>query len=150
MKNHLSFACIIAGLISASGAFAAANIPTGGPVTIEACPLLSENVTVNLSSNVQGAFSCNVDTGAIKVATCSEGGSRKVTTQACSVTPTPTDDDPDAVTWNDPSCSDSTPTFVTGTQGVGFFATSKGGQVAAKNMASACSDTSVANIDGLD
>lgn len=150
MKKNLSSIVLLAALGFSSGAFAAANIPTGGPVTTDACPLLSESVTINLSSNVQGAFSCDVETGAIKVATCSEAGSRKVTTQPCTSTPAPTTDDPDAVEWNNASCSESTPTFVTGTEGVGFFATSKGGQVAAKNMATACSNTSVVNIDGLD
>lgn len=143
MKKTLVNIALMAVVGFSGSAIAAANFVNGTAVTPDDCPLLAENVTINLSNNVKGAYSCNVASGTIKAATCSEGGSRKATTAPC-VFDEATD------TWNNAACNESTPNFTTSELGKAFYGSSKGGQIATMDLTAACSDASVAAVDKLD
>lgn len=61
----------------------AAEIVSNGPISPDDCSLLSESVSINLSANVRGAWACDEVTQNIKVATCSQIGSRRPLTVQC-------------------------------------------------------------------
>lgn len=98
---------LFVGTACISSAFAADNTGTtmGGPITTTQCSLLTEDVTINLSNAVFGAYACNTADNIIAVATCHPSGRKGPATVQCSVaagqgcvaTPA-TDDDPDVGT----------------------------------------------------
>lgn len=71
--------------ISATSAFAADNTGTvmSGAVATTDCSLLSEDVNINLSANVFGAYACNTADNVIAVATCHPNGRKGAVQVAC-------------------------------------------------------------------
>lgn len=140
---------ILAALL-ASSAFmsfnvSAAAIPNDGVVDTDACSLLGEEVTLSLSNNVSGAYSCDEITSTIKVGACHKAGSRKAMTVNCAVIVPANGTDP--AVYNDDSCTGVGPdhTFQSSNYR-GFVASSRGGSTAAKDLGGACTPTTA---DGL-
>ncbi|WP_417791991.1 hypothetical protein [Stutzerimonas xanthomarina] len=120
---------LVAGLTMSTQVFAAdagSVIPSGTAIatTTAGCSLLSEDVTINLSNNVFGAYACNVTDNIIGVATCHPTGRKGNVTVAC---------DPTAA--NAPTgctaTSSTAPTVGTASVqgGLAFTASSQGGRV---------------------
>ena len=97
------------------------------------CILLAENVTVNLSSGVNGAFRCSQAFGEARVGTCHVAGSRTGQTVTCAFTPSDEGQsqfgDP-AVQgdWNGVGCADEESTFEISDRRY-YSANSRGGRV---------------------
>lgn len=158
MKKILLAVFVAAGTISS---FASATpIASGTPIQPgnQGCQLLSEAVTINLSSNVQGAYTCNVANNTMRVATCHQGGSRKQATVACAVVDVVPGVGGAAATnvWNDDSCSDAgaaaaTPAaphqFLSSSLGKAYTASTAGGSVAGVSLGAVC--TSTAPVDAV-
>ena len=150
MKKFIASLAAVAALTSVS--VFATEITSGTPIQAgnQGCDLLAEAVTINLSTNVNGAYACNSANNTIRVATCHSGGSRKSGTIACAVVNVipgvggglPVNE------YNDPEC-DGTPdqTFDSSSSGKGFQASTAGGSVAATSLGSACTSASV--VDDL-
>lgn len=62
----------------------AGTLITGGKVSEQQCELLNQEVSLQLSNGVSGAWSCDQKTKNIKVAVCSHNGSTTPTTITCS------------------------------------------------------------------
>ncbi|MCQ4304957.1 hypothetical protein [Stutzerimonas frequens] len=139
MKKILTCLALASTLFAANSY--AAEIKSGTPITADAagCELLAQDVTINLSSNVFGAYSCQKANNVIKVATCHKAGSRKIETIKCAVVDK--DEDGNSV-WNDSSCKDTDSTFESQNFGKAAFATTGGGSVAAKSLAAYCDSAS--------
>ncbi|MBU0562777.1 MAG: hypothetical protein KJ890_04475 [Gammaproteobacteria bacterium] len=105
------------------------------------CPVLADNVTLNLSTRVKGAYTCNEVTNSIKIATCHESGSRKARTGVCAGTPS--EDDPDVMDWNLPGCTSAGQEIVLGPDYKGFYAITTGGAVVDKQLGGNCTDATV-------
>ena len=77
MKKIAASIALVIGTLSAP-AFAT-EITSGTPIQAgnQGCELLADAVSINLSSNVYGAYNCVKDNNTIRVATCHKGGSRK-------------------------------------------------------------------------
>lgn len=128
------------GLVCAFSA-SAAPISSNTPITPALCAVLADNVTLNLSTRVKGAYECDEVTNSIKVATCHESGSRKARTGICAGTPNPTD--PDVTDWNFPGCSTAGQEVVLGPDYKGFYAITTGGAVVDKQLGGNCTDATV-------
>lgn len=61
----------------------AAELVSNEPISSDNCPLLSESVSITLSANVRGAWTCDEFTRNIKVATCSLIGSHRPVSVQC-------------------------------------------------------------------
>ena len=135
MKKYLIGLAMATSIFAANGY--AAEIKSGTPITADAagCELLSQKVTINLSSNVFGAFSCQKANNVIKVATCHKGGNRKIETIKCAVVDK---DEAGNSVWNDSSCKSTDDTFESQNFGKAAFATTAGGSVAAKSLSGFC------------
>ncbi len=158
MKSIFS-ALLICGAMGMSGAaFAAAEAgtlnsgntigPTGDSAATHTCSLLGSQVQINLSNNVEAAFSCNFASSTIRTGTCHVAGSRAPRTVTCASTPVVDDDGQPtgAVTWNAAGCGPDVPT-VTVTDRAAFTASSQGGSVSVTDLQGAtCSDDSVAAL----
>lgn len=132
-KNILALLFIsAAGISTLAGA---AEIKSGTAITTADCKLLGEQVTLNLSNNVSGAYSCNEITSTINVAACHKAGSRKSMDVKCAIV-TPEDGATPAV-WNNGSCKATTDTFESSDYR-GYVASSKGGSVAQKELGGNC------------
>ncbi|QLF92945.1 hypothetical protein HW090_06955 [Pseudomonas sp. ABC1] len=126
----------------------ASATPISSGVPIQAgnagCELLSEAVTINLSSNVYGAYHCDLDNNVIRIATCHKAGSRKKSTVNCAVVNV----NNGVNEWNDASCSDAKAeaaanggaahTFETNDKGKAFSVSTSGGIVGAVSLDAAC------------
>lgn len=143
MKNILS--AFVAGLALVSANAFATAIPNDGLVDTTACSLLGEQVTLSLSNNVSGAYSCDEITSTIKVGACHKAGSRKAMTVLCAVVVPANGADP--AVYNDDSCTGVGPdnTFQSSNYR-GYVASSRGGSTAAKDLGGACT---AATADGL-
>lgn len=137
MKKTIGFAFLMGGMLASSFAMATA-ITSGGQITTQDCSLLGEAVTLNLSNNVSGSYSCVEATSTITIAACHSAGSRNTTTVACVNSAGP--NDPPA--WNDASCTDATDEFEI-TDFRGFRASSQGGRVGAVALGGACTAATV-------
>jgi hypothetical protein len=158
MKKLLLSAFLAASTISS---FASATaVQSGTPIQAgnQGCQLLSEAVTINLSSNVNGAYTCNVNNNTMRVATCHEGGSRKQATIACAVVDIVTPAGGVATNvWNDPTCTDAKAAaaaaggaaheFTSSSLGKAYSASTAGGSVAPVSLDAVC--TSAAQADGV-
>lgn len=106
-------------------------IPSGTAITAGAgndCSLLSEDVTINLSNNVFGAYACNTTDNVIAVATCHPTGRKGNVQVACD----PTDANaPEGCAATDASA----PTVGTATVlgGLAYTASTSGGSVTGTN-----------------
>ncbi|GIZ11644.1 hypothetical protein [Pseudomonas sp. NCCP-436] len=150
MKKIVASFIAVAGIFSTS-AFAT-PISSGTPIQPgnQGCALLSEAVTINLSSNVYGAYNCNVANNTIRVATCHKGGSRKQATIACAVVdiiPGENGAD-DTIVMNDDSCPTTNyegVTFQSNSLGKGYLASTAGGSVAASSLTAICDSATPVN-----
>lgn len=126
---------LILGLGFSVAGFAADDTGTaftdGAPITANAagCSLLNEDVRINLSNNVYGAYACNTTSNRIAVATCHPNG-MKGTWNVPIMVP-----DPD---WVDPSDGSTAPMIDSGeteeaSGGRAYTASSDGGKVIAAN-----------------
>lgn len=146
MKKIIASFVVAAGIFSAP-AFAT-PIASGTPIQPgnAGCELLAEAVTISLSSNVYGAYNCDVDNNTIRVATCHKGGSRKQATVACAVVNVVTNDDGTTTNvMNDPSCPTTdfaAATFETSSLGKGYLASTAGGSVAPSSLEAICDSAS--------
>ncbi|MDO9622714.1 MAG: hypothetical protein Q7J46_01805 [Pseudomonas sp.] len=148
MKKLLLSVFIAASTISSFAS--AAPIASGTPIQPgnTGCQLLSEAVTINLSSNVYGAYTCSTATNVMRVATCHQGGSRKQATVACAiVNVVPASGGGTTNVWNDTSCTDAraaTATteaphqFTSSSLGKAYSASTAGGSVAAVSLGAVC------------
>lgn len=117
-------------------------IPADGAVSAGAgnngCELLSENIRVNLSANVVGAFNCNVATNTIWVGTCHNAGSRNPSLTCAQIG---FEDDGTTPKFNHEDC-DATGTVIEDAADFrGFFAQTSGGSVAPSFLGGSCSAT---------
>lgn len=156
MKKILLSAFLAASTISSFAS--AAAIQSGTPIQAgnQGCQLLSEAVTINLSSNVNGAYTCNVANNTMRVATCHQGGSRKQATVACAVVDieTPAGGGAAVNVWNDDSCSDAKAAaaatggpaheFTSSSLGKAFAASTAGGSVAPVSLGAVCTSSAPA------
>ncbi|MDH0103822.1 hypothetical protein N7320_21115 [Stutzerimonas stutzeri] len=138
MKNIFA-SVIIASSLFAANSFAA-TITSGTAIQPgnQGCELLAQAVTINLSSNVYGAYNCVKENNVIKVATCHKAGSRKKETVKCAAVDK---DEDDNTVWNDASCEGKTgedAVFETDNKGKGYFATTAGGSVGAMSLSAFC------------
>lgn len=132
MKKFILSAVIIGAL--SSNAIAADDAGTAIPtqkITMTDCSLLTEDVKVNLSSNVFGAYACNTTRNIIGVATCHPGGRKGNVSVSCSM------GDPNAnpAVPADPGCTAGADGKGTKTVqgGIAYQANSGGGQVTGTN-----------------
>lgn len=135
MKKFLTALTVASCFFAANGY--ATEIKSGTAITADAagCELLAQEVTINLSSNVFGAYACQKANNVIKVATCHKAGSRKIETIKCAVVDK--DDDGNSI-WNGSDCKTTDDTFQSQNFGKAAFATTAGGSVAAKSLAAYC------------
>jgi len=150
MKNIVAAIILSASAFSAP-AFATA-ITSGTPIQPgnAGCELLAEAVTINLSSNVYGAYNCDKSNNTIRVGTCHKGGSRKQATINCAVVNTSMVDGKEVIVMNDDTCPKedyAKATFVSSSAGKAFLASTSGGSVAAGSLATPCD--SAAPVDTL-
>lgn len=145
--KKIAYVLIAASLGLSSSAFAAGTaLPSTGVVTTGTgglCELLSEQIKVNLSANVSGAFNCDVPTNTITVGTCHNAGSRN---PSVTCTQIGTDED-DAPIYNVDSCTAETVGDVVEAAGPdyrGFFGQTSGGSVGAAFLAGTCSAAKIA------
>lgn len=139
---------LLAGLSASFAATAATNITSGSVIDNTACVLLGDNVTLNLSKSVSGAYSCDETSSTIKVATCHATGSRKPTQVACAST---TDATTGEAVWNDASCDGTANQTFEIADYRAFAASSQGGSVMTVNLGGNCTDGTVAGLgDYLD
>lgn len=143
MKSILSKVAIAA-LVTFPLIASAAPIPSGTPITTTNCTLLGEQVTLNMSNNVSGAYACDETASTITVAACHKAGSRKPTDITCAIV-TPANGTTPAE-YNDDSCTGAPNQTFEITDYRGYVATSQGGSVAAKDLGGNCTATS---IEGL-
>lgn len=137
MKKTIVSAFLLGSFFVSTAAMATA-IVSGGQITTAACTLLGEAVTLNLSNNVSGSYSCVEATSTITIAACHSAGSRNTTTVACVNSAAPTD----PADWNDASCTAATDNFEI-TDFRGYRASSQGGRVGAVALGGACTAASV-------
>ena len=147
MKKIISVLLVAGGIGVSFGAHAealnASSATTIGPEGGSApatCVLLGENVTINLSRAVHGAYECDEATNAIKIATCHETGSRKATVVNC----TAQGEEPN-ITYTPEGCTAETPSIEI-TDYRGFNANSRGGGVGTAQLGGSCEDSTVEAI----
>lgn len=150
MKKIVASFIVTAGIFSAP-AFAT-PITSGTPIQAgnQGCALLGEAVTISLSSNVFGAYNCDVANNTIRVATCHKGGSRKQATIACAVVNVIPGQNgaADTIVMNDDSCPTTNfenSTFTSSSLGKGFLASTAGGSVAAASLGAICDSANPVN-----
>lgn len=143
MKKIAQAVAFMMGAALSGSAFAVTAFTVSDSVTAGTagdCPLLSDAVTLSVSSNVVGAWDCNETTAIIKVAACHQGGSRD-TGVACS-----TDNDTSTTTWDAPDgCTTNTgnstiPSFKA------FGSTSEGGVMGEYSMDQRCETGQITGI----
>lgn len=138
-KNILAALFVVgAGLSFAAGA----TEITSTAITPAVCPLLGEDVVLNLSKNNKGDYSCDEATSTIRVGACNTGGSRTPLTVQCALTSAP---GVTPVTYNGSSCAGTatTDTFII-SNFRGYVANSKGGSVAVVDLGGQCTAASIA------
>lgn len=145
--KKLGFAALfVLGFASSASALTITSGDSIGPDGDQECVVLGEQVRLNLSRGVLGVFECTEASNSIDIATCHEAGSR--TNQlGCVVSGT------DAATgnpvYNDPLCNAGnvgTTVTLPEPRYRGFAASTTGGSVNARQLASNCS---IGNIESL-
>lgn len=139
------FACalFVASIAVTPTVFAEAlAIPDTGEVKAGAagdCKLLSEDVKINLSSNVSGALNCDVATNTITIGTCHNAGSRLASLKCAQIG---TDPNSNAPIFNDDGCTSAMVAAGESIEGTpdfrGFFAQTSGGSVAPAFLGGTC------------
>ncbi|MNF50702.1 hypothetical protein D3C84_320040 [compost metagenome] len=144
MKKNILAALFFAGMgasvvASAANQAADAGFEGQGIVSSTECALLADTVTLNLSKNVVGAYSCDEATSVIVVAACHKGGSRSEKQVACTTDPN------DNTKFLPAGCTAATGT-VPVTDYVGYSAGSNGGSIATSELGGACATGTVTGI----
>lgn len=153
--KKMNLAILVAMGLGFSGVALAAPTPMSGssPITTTDCVLLKENVNVNLSANVAGAYECTESNTTIKLAMCHATGSRKTRPFPCTIL------NPQAVSENAPAIW-SAPGCPVGTIGVppypgaveieasytGYTASSQGGAVNEEPLSGNCAQTTLGGL----
>lgn len=141
MKKLIS-ALLITGGIAASFGAHADPIVSGGTITggdAGDCVLLGENVTLNLSKDVSGAYVCEEPNSEIKIATCHKSGSRKPLLVDCVRV-----GDAEPAVYAPTGCTPGEQFEIADYRG--FTASSRGGGVATEDLGGACTDATVEAI----
>ncbi len=123
--------------------FAAEDIESGQAITGTDCVLLGDNVTLNLSNNVIGAYSCTELTSTIKVATCHSSGSRKAGNVKCVVVGENEEGDP---IFNASQCTAAGEDIEQAAAYRAYAASNKGGSVGQVALNGSCTS---ATLKGL-
>lgn len=139
MKNNILAALF---LVGAGVSFGVAAAPIDGTtITPALCGVLGEDVTLNLSKNNMGDYSCDEPNNIIRVGACNTGGSRTPLTVQCAITSasgvTP-------VTYNGAGCAgtSTTDTFIVSNYR-GYVANSSGGAVAVVDLGGSCTEATI-------
>ncbi|MDH5785904.1 MAG: hypothetical protein OEZ16_09905 [Chromatiales bacterium] len=139
-----AFLFAVAFMASAAAMAAGTAVTSGAPITNTDCTLLGETVTLNLSSNVFGAYQCIEIDNEIKVATCHKAGSRKATSLPCQVVGT--DPGTGASVYNNPACTGATGETFEIADYRGFIASSTGGSVGTTDLGGNCTAATVGGL----
>ena len=147
MKKIIPALLLVSGLgvTFAASAVELESRETIGPVDGGAdheCALLGSQVQINLSNNVEAAFSCDFATSTIRIGTCHIAGSRAPRTVTCENSAAAGD----PAVWNAVGCT-TAGTQVNITDRVAFTASSQGGSVATAQLNGAVCNASA--VDGL-
>lgn len=150
MKKKIALALIAAGAGLSFSAFAEPKaVPANGTVDANNdCTLLSENIKVNLSSGVKGAFNCDVATNTIWVGTCHTAGSRNSSLKCALIggtdeQPVYNHDECDAEAVASEKIIEGAPDFR------GFFAQTSGGSVGPAFLNGNCTEDILVAHDKL-
>ena len=127
-----------------SVASTAAEVVGGDPVSAEDCPLLSQDVVLRLSAGVSGAWACNDDAQTIKVATCSQYGSRKSINYLCAPVAVSVDGD---VRYNYAGCEADPSSSVTLAGGRFFVSSSAFAAPTLVVLDALCGDSALTSLD---
>lgn len=117
-----------------------------GPDGDQECVVLGEQVRLNLSRGVLGVFECDEASNSIDVATCHESGSRTNQLVCAVAGQDPTTGNP---LYNDPQCNSGNvgqTVTLSAPRYRGFAASTTGGSVNARQLASNCT---VGNIEAI-
>jgi hypothetical protein len=143
--KKINFAVLtVLGLGISSAALAApTNVSGSTVITTGDCVLLGEQVTLNLSANVTGAYQCTDADQTIVIGTCHASGSRKPLDVQCTAVP-----DTDPAEFEPAGCPDAEPgTKVTISNYRAYTASSRGGSVTAQELGGNCT---AATLNGLE
>lgn len=136
--NNFSRFIAVASVMATSSVALAAPI-TGNPITPNNdCALLAEQVTLNLSTNVIGAYNCDVPNTRIDIGACHQSGSRKPLVVACQATGV---DAQGNNIYNDASCDGTPQQTFTIANYRGYEASTSGGSVGATDLGGSCTAT---------
>lgn len=137
MKKNI-FAALF--LLGVSASAIATPIPST-PITPALCGVLGENVTLNLSKNNIGDYSCDEPNSIMRVGACNTGGSRTPLTVQCAITSA---NGVVPVTYNGAGCAGTSPTdtFVVSNYR-GYIGNSKGGAVATVDLGGSCTAATI-------
>ncbi len=144
MKKNILAVMFCAGVgisFAASAADVAPNtgFEKSGTVTMANCKLLAQDVNLNMSNNVWGAYKCDEATSVISVAACHKGGSRSKKSVPCAESPA------NSGKYLPAGCT-ATTASIDITDYVGYKAGSNGGSIATAALGGACADTSVTSL----
>ena len=148
MKKQFIAALMVVGFgLSAGIASAATGTAFTGnePVTggnAGDCTLLSEDITLGVSSKVHGAWACDETLNLVQVATCHEGGSRAQGAACVDLDPVAAD------AQLPPGCSE-VGGFSTIPDYKAFFTSSQGGVTQEYALGGRCDASSIVGIDGF-
>lgn len=146
MKKNLLALFAVATFGFASSVMAAPTVISGAPITDTECPVLGEQVLLNLSKGVSGAYDCFEATNSINVGACHSSGSRS-TTLTCAQVGFAADGVTPA--YNDTQCNDTNVgqnVEVTEPSYRGFRAASTGGSVGAQSLSANCDESTVLEL----
>lgn len=127
---------LVALSLAGVSSFASAVQIDGNPILPADCSLLAEQVTLNLSTNVIGAYNCDVPNTRVDIGACHESGSRKplvVNCTAVGVDPVSGDN-----IYNDDSCDGTPQQTFTIADYRGYQASTSGGSVGASDLGGNC------------
>ncbi len=145
MSNLPQAVAVTASVLTPLSAMALANINstdiTSGPT--RECVLLGEDIKIELSNKVHGAYDCDGLTPLIRFATCHEHGRYPPSTASCVRMGTdPTTNEP---MWSDTSCNSADDSYAIDYYR-GFVATNSGGAIGEQQLGDRCSNTSIGSV----
>lgn len=141
MKMNFLNLFAVAAIAFSANTFAAPTTITGAEITggdTGACKVLGENVRINLSKGVNGAYDCFEATNSINVGACHTSGSRSTQLTCAQIG---FEADGTTAKYNNAACNDSNvgDTITISTPSYrGFRASTTGGSVAAQSLSSNC------------
>lgn len=148
MKKITLAVIIFSALGLHTSAFAAPAAITGAKITggdTGICKVLGEDVQINLSKGISGAYDCIEASNAIKVGACHASGFRTGTLVCAAVGV----DNDGAPTYNDPGCNENNVTetiTLAAPRYRGYRASTTGGSVGAQLLTGSCTTTTVLEL----